>query len=274
MRHLLCVLAMMLAASVAAQTYVTDDILADQTWTPAGSPYVIQDNISVTASAILTIQSSPSAGVTVAFDGHYELQTEASGRIVAEGNADHHVVFTSHAGSPSPGDWIWVEITGLQQSTFDYCTFEYGRSGVRAGNCDPLVTNCIIRNCDQEGVYCLSAAPLITQCDISGNRFGIFIDNTLDQDVPTINYCNIYDNSSRNLRVMNFPAPLTWINCENNWWGTDVESEIQLSISDNYDNPDLYAIVEYDPWLHEVPVEESSWGRVKALFLGHTHRGD
>ena len=258
--------ALAMALSVGAETYVTDDITTDQLWTPAGSPYIIQADISVTSGATLTIQSSPSAGVVVAFDGYWELDTAYDGHIVAEGNSDHHVVFTSHESSPVPGDWLWVETIGSTPSTFTYCTFEYGRSGVRANNQEFVASQCIVRNCSQEGVYCLSAAPTILHCDIHDNRFGIFITNSLDQDLPTINYCNIYDNSDRNLRFMQFPAPLMSLNAENNWWGTDVEAQIQYEIIDNSDDPSIYAAVDYDPWLHEVPVEETSWGRVKALF--------
>ncbi len=58
--------------------------------------------------------------------------------------------------------------------------------------------------------------------------------------------------------------PMVTIDAENNWWGTDVEAEIANSI--NIHGLSAYVEVDYDPWLHEVPVEASSWGRVKALF--------
>ena len=56
------------------------------------------------------------------------------------------------------------------------------------------------------------------------------------------------------------------IDAENNWWGTDIEQEIEQEISHDVDDPANYAHVDYDPWLHEVPVEELTWARVKALF--------
>lgn len=266
MRHLLCLLTLLMAFTVAADTYVGGDIVTDETWTPAGSPYIVQGHVNVTASATLTIQSTPSAGVTVKFDGYYELQTEASGKIVAQGHPDHHVLFTSNQGSPAPQDWRWIEIVGSETgSSFDYCTVEYGRSGIRPNNRNVTVTNCTVRYCT-EGFYCLSTASTISHCDIYGNRFGVVIVNDLDTDLPTITNCDINDNSDYNLQVTVHPAPLVSLNAENNWWGTDVESEIQDSIRDNDDNPSVYIQVDYTPWRDQAPVEEASWARVKALF--------
>jgi len=67
--------------------------------------------------------------------------------------------------------------------------------------------------------------------------------------------------------VTEHPAPLVSLNAENNWWGTDIESEIQDSIRDNDDNPSVYIQVDYTPWRDQAPVEESSWARVKSMYV-------
>ena len=96
MKTLLSIFIVLIVASTAvAQTYVTSDILASEAWTPAGSPYIIQDNIRVAASAALTVQSSPSEGVTVAFEGYYSLVVEGSASITA-------------SGSSAPGGSAWT----------------------------------------------------------------------------------------------------------------------------------------------------------------------
>jgi hypothetical protein len=66
--------------------------------------------------------------------------------------------------------------------------------------------------------------------------------------------------------VVAYPAPGVTINAENNWWGTDVEGEIQQEIRDSADNPDIYATVDYTPWWSEQPVDASTWSRIKHLF--------
>ena len=60
---------MLLASGAVAQTYVTENITTDVTWMPAGSPYIIQNNINVQSVGSLTIQSTASAGVIVEFEG-------------------------------------------------------------------------------------------------------------------------------------------------------------------------------------------------------------
>ena len=41
-------------------------------------------------------------------------------------------------------------------------------------------------------------------------------------------------------------APAAVLDAQNNWWGTDVEGEIQQSIRDSEDYPDAHAAVDYD----------------------------
>lgn len=63
---LMCALAALAAASSSpAQTYITEDVTADVTWTASGSPYVIQATIFVESPSTLTIEP----GVSVEFDG-------------------------------------------------------------------------------------------------------------------------------------------------------------------------------------------------------------
>lgn len=262
MKTLLCVLAVLAMAPPAlAETYVTEDITSSTSWTPAGSPYIVQADVEVISST-LTIQ----AGVTVAFDGHYVLKTGSFGAIIATGVSGTEILFTSNAGAPEPGDWTWVQVGGTNPSSFSYCIFEYAQTGLRANWADPTITHCTFRSCGNTGLFCTGASPTIEYCDMYGNRDGVGVDGSLSN--PTINYCNIYNNTYTNIYVSNYPEPpLVTIDAENNWWGTDVEAEIMQEIRDSVDNPAVFATIDYYPWLHEIPVEASSWGRVKALFI-------
>jgi hypothetical protein len=268
MRFLLCLLFGLLAATpVVAQTYVTENITTDVTWTPAGSPYIIQNSINVQSTGSLTIQSTASAGVRVEFEGYYWLATFNSGVITAEGQPGHPVVFTSGQGSPAAGNWQWIRIASTMPSTFTHCVIEYASEGLQLDGQDATVSHCEIRNCSQFGISCAAASPVISNCVIHDNQVGLWIDDPHGlQSHPSLSYCDIYDNSPYAARVFAYEAPLVIINAENCWWGTDVEGEIQAAIDDNHDNPWVYAIIDYDPWLHESPVEESSWAKVKKLF--------
>ena len=83
---------------------------------------------------------------------------------------------------------------------------------------------------------------------------------------PVIHGCNIYDNCSDNMYVRDYTElPKVIIDAEDNWWGVDNEPGILLTI--NIGPPYApYVEVDVDPWLHEVPVEASSWGCIKSLF--------
>ncbi len=263
MKTLLCVLAVLTMAGVAhGETYVTADITSSTSWTPAGSPYIIQADVAVTNNSTLSIQ----AGVTVAFDGEYYLETDWGSAIIATGVSGNGILFTSNAGTPVPGDWTWVQVNGPNPSSFDYCTFEFAQMGLRANVGDPTISHCTIRSSSSSGLFCASGSPTVQYCDIYANRDGIGISSGEVVSNPTINYNNIHDNTHWNVYVFNYPEPAATIDCENNWWGTDVEAEIANEIYDNVDNPDIHVTIDYTPWWVEQPVEATTWGRVKALF--------
>jgi hypothetical protein len=255
------------ATPVMSQTYVTENITTEVTWTPAGSPYIIQNNINVQSTGSLTIQSTASEGVTVEFEGSYWLATFNAGVITAEGHPDHPVVFTSGQGSPSPGNWDWIRIASTMPSTFTHCVIEYGYRGLGLDGQSATISNCVIRDCSYSGIYCAAASPAISNCIIYDNTVGLWIaDPPGLQSHPSLSYCDIFNNDVYAVRVFDYESPLVIIDAENVWWGTDVEGEIQSAIYDNNDDPWVYAVIDYDPWLHESPVEVSSWARVKAMF--------
>jgi len=261
MKTLLCVLVVLAMASPAlAETYVTSDITSSTSWTPAGSPYIIQADVDVTNNSTLSIE----AGVTVAFDGVYIFGTAWGSAIIATGISGNGVLFTSNAGTPAPNDWKWLVVNGPNASSFDYCTFEFAEQGLRVSFASPTVSHCTIRSCGSSGLFIGESSPAVQYCDIYANRDGIGI--TGNTSNPMINYNNIHDNTHWNVYVFSFPEPAATIDCENNWWGTDVEAEIANEIRDSMDNPAIFATIDFDPWWVEQPVEDTSWGRVKALF--------
>lgn len=265
MKTLLCVLAalaMAMAVAASAETCVTGDITSSTSWTPAGSPYIIQVDVDI-FDCTLTIEG----GVTVAFDGNYYLSTDGQGTISATGTSENQILFTSNAVSPAPGNWNWVQVMGAYQSSFAYCTFEYANQGLRVNgtSLDPVVWYCTFRNCSTSGIFCASAGPTVERCDIYACRDGITISGNVSN--PGITNNNIYDNTHWNIYVMNYPEPARSINCRYNWWGTAVEAKIAQRIRDSADQPDIYATIDYDPWWTEQPVEATTWGRVKALFM-------
>ena len=250
---------LLLTGVVAAQTYVTSNIVNNTTWGVAGSPYIIQANIDVLGGRTLTIE----AGVTVAFDDYYYLNTAWNGVIVANGAPGNRVVFTSNSGSPELGDWQYVQVFGDAASAFSYCLFEYGGNGLRANTAAPVVTHCEFRECAR-GVFCYFGSPLVQHCDLVENWTGVYITGNTCR--PVVHNCDIHDNVNYNVFVQSFPEPAAVIDMENNWWGTAVESEIAGEIVDAVDGGLVYATIDFDPWLEGVPNEDTNWGHVKTLY--------
>jgi parallel beta-helix repeat protein len=218
---------------------------------------VVQGTIAVTSSSILTIDP----GVTVEMDTDAHLRTYGGCSIVAIGTYDDPILFTSSSVTPAANDWYAVYLRESPASGFSYCTFEYGVYNLYADLCSATVSYCTSRYADN-GFVCESGSLLLEGCDIIDNNRGIKIYGP--DSYPVLHNCNIYNNYYDNMYVASYTeAPLVTIDAENNWWGTDVDSEIEATIS--FSNS-AYAEVDYTPWLHEIPVEAISWGRVKALF--------
>jgi hypothetical protein len=249
-----------LAASAPAQTYIASDVTASTTWTAAGSPYVIQADVDVLDNSVLTIQ----AGVTVAFDGAYIFETVDGSAIVAAGTEADPILFTSNAPTPAPGDWRWLQVHGGTPSSFTHCIFEYGEYGLRPNSAAPTISHCTVRHCSSSGIFVAGASPVITHCDIHHCRDGIAVSH--NSSAPTVNFCNIHDNTHWNVYVMAFAAPLVVIDMENNWWGTADPEAIAQEINDSLDHADLYATIDFEPWAGAVPAASLSWSGLKALF--------
>ncbi|UCE38212.1 MAG: PQQ-binding-like beta-propeller repeat protein [Thermoplasmata archaeon] len=107
-------------------TYVSGLITENTTWTADDSPYIVTGNILVEQNITLFIEP----GIVVRFDGFFYFQIE--GRLVAEGNKDNMITFTSNNTTPAPGDWDRIRFTDNadNNSSLNYCEIEYSDWGI------------------------------------------------------------------------------------------------------------------------------------------------
>ncbi len=156
---------LLIVAFLAAETQITADINDHQTWTTAGSPYIINGNISVYGYGvpILTIE----AGVEVKFNAGASLiigysASSHGGGIVANGSQENPVLFTANTDTPSEGYWNCLRTNSYTYtaSTFTHTIFEYGGSDTGMFNVNnyqahltPQFDHCVFRHSANYGLY-------------------------------------------------------------------------------------------------------------------------
>ncbi|MBL0358630.1 MAG: right-handed parallel beta-helix repeat-containing protein [Chitinophagaceae bacterium] len=147
------------------------------TWTPAGSPYLIQGNITIPNGNVLTIQP----GVTVSFQGNFKLQV--SGRLQAVGNGTDSIRFT--AANTATG-WQGIRFDNVaaanDSSRIAFASIQHGLArlmngaGIYINNSQKIaVYNSSISNCTAQagyggGIYIASSNCVIRNNTISYNH--------------------------------------------------------------------------------------------------------
>jgi hypothetical protein len=238
-------------------------IVADTTWTRAGNPWTVTGNVTVKSGATLTIES----GVEVLFNDNWYLWTDATtgGTIIVEGAMGDSVVFRAASGLPDERQWREIGIFNSTGTSFSYCVVMHAKTGIKLDGSDSPITHCALRHC-QTGIWCRRASPSIESSWITDCSFtGILCE--MRSSSPVIHDCNLYDNPGHNVRLRSYrDPPMVTIDAEENWWGTADPVEIEASIFDHDDDTDIYGTVDYSNWCPGTPVEECSWGHIKALF--------
>ncbi len=171
MKRMLIVLFLLSTYLVFAQTYVSG------TWNFAGSPYIIDGEITIHEDSLLTIKP----GVAVQFSGHYKFII--LGRLLAEGTADSLITFSAQV--PATGwhglRFIDTNTNGQDSSKIVYCTLEHGIASGDASSggaiylesSDIIIENSSISDNEADGygggIYMYDSDPRLTSVDIYEN---------------------------------------------------------------------------------------------------------
>ena len=143
--------------TIISNSNLSGSIDTDTTWTLSGSPYTVVDNISVNEGVTLTIEP----GVTVKFNDDLYLKVE--GTLVAVGDSNNRIIFTSNNSEPSAGDWKWILFDNTS-TTFDddynyqsgtkiaYSDIKYAQIGVKIFQSSIFIDNSSISYNSTSGI--------------------------------------------------------------------------------------------------------------------------
>jgi|GEM_PF-1540355 len=191
-------ISLIIAIKSFAETPVSGNITIDTNWTLSESPYIVTGSIQVYPGATLTIEP----GVIVRFNTSTGLTI--GGQLIAIGNESNKILFTSNQQNPQKGDWKYIyftdsstdalvneELNYVSGNIIKYCVIEYAETGITCGQCTPYISNNIIRNNSNGGIYYYCAGD-----DAHGtlSNSGVISDNIIMNNSARYQGAGIYCN--------------------------------------------------------------------------------
>ncbi|MDF1535353.1 MAG: NosD domain-containing protein [bacterium] len=186
----------------------------------------IRGEVKVFQGAVLTVEP----GTRFLFepydpdgDGVNDSRLVIEGRLVARGEPDAPIFFSSAAENPEPGDWLELRIDRSEGTVLEYCVLEHSRYGLHVHFSSGVVANSIFRdNIDGtrfgtsrflfvnnavaanvgKGINLRDSRIIIAGNSIIGNRHGIFIFEQGSESWITGNVFS--DNTSADIRFGDF----------------------------------------------------------------------
>ncbi|MBL7191852.1 hypothetical protein ISS30_09150 [bacterium] len=122
---------LILPAVSLAETIIPPGLVSG-TWTQAGSPYLVQGDISINETSTLNIEP----GVEVIFQGYYRLL--CLGRLLAVGTQEDSILFTTENTLEGWDglDFVDLESNLLDSSKLEYSEISYGKASRRIAGID------------------------------------------------------------------------------------------------------------------------------------------
>ena len=217
------------------------------TWLNHNVPYAIWNDIDQVNGTTLTINP----GTQIQFNANARLRIY--GRLIADGDALNHIIFTSHQKTPTAGYWERILFDGADAGTImDYCDVLY--AGGTTSNIDIYnsgsnitITNSTIKFSSKDGIYIrTNSFPTIKNCVITQNLSeGIFIDGATSATFGSnaSEWNEIYNNVSYELRNGTLNTDAKYV-----YWGSVDCGDVAAYIYDKKDLSSL-GLVNYVPWI-------------------------
>lgn len=147
------------------------ELTGDERW--QGNIHV---NCYVTVPSGITLTIEPGTIVKFHHDRDYKTFGRAGlsvngGNLIAIGNKEKMIWFTSDAKDPINGDWMHINIDHSKNSRLDHVIVEFAELGVSQFDSSVPITNSIIRWINSEGLYGERSTPIIQNNTLYSNGY-------------------------------------------------------------------------------------------------------
>lgn len=267
-----------LPPAVQHQTFLEGKVLlkSDTLWQ---GEIVVDGEVTVATGVTLNI----APGTSIRFvrrdsnrDGLGDATIIVKGSLIAAGTEQKPIRFLSAEADPKPADWLEIRSDFARQLRFDWCEFRDSAytlhahftrghmrnsyihnniDGCRLGRSRFLFQHNLVENNSGKGINFRDSEVTLIDNIIRKNRAGIFLFEKPGKSVISGN--NIYQNDI-NLQLGDFFADD--ISLAGNWWGSSDAQNIDQSIHDRQDDPEL-GQVEISPvpaWLFSAGIQRSA----------------
>jgi len=213
-------------------TYVEGLITHDTVWMLIDSPFIVINNVAVLPGVTLTIE----LGVEIRFGGNFSLNIQ--GRLIAVGDEDRRITFTSNRYEAKAGDRIGIKFSNVLDSYLSYCTIKYVVHGITVENSSLTISNCEITENLKSGIKIVGNSNLtVNNSKIMLNENGIIpIDLNINSSRQvTIQNTVISSNSFSGVFINGSIWNFNIINCSfmSNEVGIYVSGETNANITHN-----------------------------------------
>lgn len=208
----------------------------------------VEDKIVIPEGITLTIK----AGAIIRFQkngfkqfgfGDNRIYVQKGGKLIASGNSDNFIIFTSAENKPRTGDWHGIEFhTEDNLSVLNYCKIEYAYEAVACILSSPNISNNLITK-NNKGI-CLwqRSAPEISGNKITGNKTGILSSSKCS---PNIILNLISDNNDSGINCEKGSSANIYgnkiINCD---YGIQTSMDVSVNIDNNTIRKNNYGIYQ------------------------------
>lgn len=257
-------------------TAITNDLVGNTVWTPAGGPYVISNFVTVPAGGVLTIQP----GTTIYFERSASMTVR--GRLIAQGAETSRIRFSRPPGAvPLVDSWSGLLfIDSPETNSISYADIEFAgdeQSSLLVGNSTLLLSNCTIGGTTETLVEAHNSSMHIKACTfptLSGSGPG-FQDLVRGQGIPASGFFVIEgnhfgltygDNDIINFRGGQRPGPILQI--LNNTFTGATDDVIELNSADAFIEGNIFVNVH-----REIPGNDTAAAIAAGTFTVGTFAG-